>query len=485
MSNYFNELKFIESHPQFKNEVTIDDWRALSEKLKNFITIKENGKRVYPMKDLYLYFMDSTDISAKMATHAILFALSSATKPEMEVYSDKGRFKLNFWTLLIGQSSLARKTTTERKIKKLLDEVDIPKINPNFTAPAIINVLRRTPQGSLVKSEVSRLLKAMKKDYNAEMPETLAQIYDCEDTVEYETRGQGHEVVNNPYVVMWGATTPFAYEYFTDDLFTQGFLQRFVYCLETTKYRYDPITFSKSSEEQHRVFASELLKRMYNSDIRLLRPMDTSEKWMEFQRYIKEMGNATEQHERSIILPYFGRLNDFAIKLIGILGLAKNSFLGAKPIEPDNLILVDNTVVELAIEITKLYETEFIKLIKKVRFINESNPVKSDRALIDQFITFINSTKYGVVSNPDLLNNSGFVRNTVDKVMATLREGDIVKVILAPKSLGRGTSPKLYYLKENFQSDEMAACAWYDEQNASDKFSCKTVICKICAKNIK
>lgn len=468
----FYDLRHIMSH-KMNRPTTMKDWTMLRERLEVFISKQdENENKVYPLRNMFAYLTDTTDISDKMAITGVIFTLSSSTRKDQYIKIMQGSKNLNIWTLLIGQSSNARKTTTEKKIKRLLEGADVTLIPQNFTGPAIIDVLGRTPQGSLIKSEVSRLFKSFKREYNEELPESLSQIYDCDDVVEHVTRTRGHEIVRDPYVIIWGATTPFAYEHFTDELFMQGFLQRFLYCMELEKVKYDPLSFESDLSDIHQQYSSELLRAMRGTSIQTVRPYQTTQKWDQYQKYVKDIALSQYQDERSTVFPYWGRVSEFVLKIAGILEIARASYIGLEPIEPDNYIPLNPNTLDLAIDIVQLYEQEFLTLIQKVRYVAGSENIKTDRTVKNYINNIILGTDNGIISNPDLLEQSEFSRKKVIGIINTLIEEEALGTCYAPISQTRGSAPRLYYVFSDYEDEEEMKCVWVREIGKSDKWKC-------------
>jgi len=487
------DLEFIKSHAMSK-DVNKKDWKSISLKLQNLVSKKgDDGLEMKPIKNLYKYFMDTSDISHKMATTAILYVLSATTRRDQIVRSVQANKHLNLWVMLIGQSSNSRKTTTEGRIKKLLksvmdhlpeeDDYRVNSITSNFTGPAIINVLEKNPRGYLIKSEASRFIKSFKREFNQELPEAMCQLYDCDDKVEYLSRTRDLETVDNPYVVLWGATTPYAYEHFTDDLFMQGFFQRFLFCLELEKERYDPLSFGEDISQKHKEFSSELLNAMRSSTIKTLEPTGTNT-WINYQNYVRDVTMNSYEDERSIVYPYWGRVSEFVLKIAGILQLAKSSYLGIEGYGDTGVAMVQEQTLDLAIEIVQMYEQEFLALIKKVRFVNESAEVKTDRNILEQVKSYFFGSEERVLSHPDLLTNFDLTTPKMKPIIQTLIESEFLSFTYPVRNIQRGSAPKLYYVTESFANEEAAQCMWFLSKDARDKYKCDGKLCVPCTNEI-
>lgn len=84
-------------------------------------------------------------------------------------------------------------------------------------------------QKGWVLDEMSGLLAASGRDYNAGLTEALIRCYDCRNRFKRSTKGQGHITVRNAYLSMLGASTPAAMapHLTSERLWAMGFWSRF------------------------------------------------------------------------------------------------------------------------------------------------------------------------------------------------------------------------------------------------------------------
>ena len=84
-------------------------------------------------------------------------------------------------------------------------------------------------QRGWVLDEMSGLLAASGRDYNAGLAEALLRFYDCDPRYTRSTRGQGRVTVRNSYLSMLGASTPAAMSTHlnSERLWSMGFWPRF------------------------------------------------------------------------------------------------------------------------------------------------------------------------------------------------------------------------------------------------------------------
>jgi hypothetical protein len=153
--------------------------------------------------------------------------------------------KCNLYILLLGESSLYRKSTAvyfaTACLKKIPDYLGSPSENlkdqrygllipQNFSPEALFYILskRNSKASFLLKDEVSGLLRAFKKPYMAGTKEDLIKAYDG-DRIEQMTLGRGYLVIDEPYLTWLSATTPENFSaVFEESDIASGLLPRFL-----------------------------------------------------------------------------------------------------------------------------------------------------------------------------------------------------------------------------------------------------------------
>lgn len=153
--------------------------------------------------------------------------------------------RLNFYIILIGESSLYRKSTAIYFALSILKKIpglygsngQDPKdtrygllIPQNFSPEALFNVLSNRDGKAcfLIKDEITGLLKAFKKQYMAGAKEDLIKAYDG-DRIERTTLSRGYIIVEKPYLTWLSATTPDGFADCFEELdIYSGLLPRFL-----------------------------------------------------------------------------------------------------------------------------------------------------------------------------------------------------------------------------------------------------------------
>jgi hypothetical protein len=148
---------------------------------------------------------------------------------------------LNLWFLLIGKSRWSRKTVSVSKAIDALDDIapDI-RLPDDYTPSAAIMILSRRPKGSTaawVQDECSLFFDKLRAgDYMAGIDALLSALYDGRK-YRRETVSRASEEVEELYLTILLASTDQLPSSFHHKTFRQGFLNRFLFIVDSDKSR--------------------------------------------------------------------------------------------------------------------------------------------------------------------------------------------------------------------------------------------------------
>lgn len=161
---------------------------------------------------------------------AILLSATLAGYVKLEVNYDT--IVPNLWGLILGESTLTRKTTAMKMAVKILQEVDPDVVAAtDGTAEGLMTKLSERPGkvSLFYKDEVSGFFDGInRKDYLAAMPETLTQLYDCPPILSRMLRKEQIVVQNPVFIFFGGGIAERTYGFLSDNLIYSGFLPRFL-----------------------------------------------------------------------------------------------------------------------------------------------------------------------------------------------------------------------------------------------------------------
>ena len=190
----------------------------------------------------------------------------------------------NIWTIVMGPSSIARKTTSLNKTlgplhqiereyyeeykRELKNNPETPPIRkriifPTATAERFGKILSENPNGLLTYNEIASMLKKMGKSYNNDLKSDFVDWFDSPEMKGHET--QTYEtILDRPCFSISTATTK---EWIIDNLeasdLQSGFMQRFLLC-NNQDIKREEVNTRIYSGKQSMVEINNYLGTLYN-----------------------------------------------------------------------------------------------------------------------------------------------------------------------------------------------------------------------------
>ena len=166
------------------------------------------------------------EISCFVALSAVI---SNGLALELE-YTDN--FRPNIWALVLGESTLTRKTTCMRMAMDLITDLD-PELllATDGSAEGLLSGLAARPKRVSIfyKDEISGFFDSInRKDYLAGFPETLTQLYDVPKLLSRLLRKETITVVEPYFLFFGGGIRDKVYTLINDEYVLSGFLPRFL-----------------------------------------------------------------------------------------------------------------------------------------------------------------------------------------------------------------------------------------------------------------
>ncbi|AEG14336.1 hypothetical protein Desku_0729 [Desulfofundulus kuznetsovii DSM 6115] len=180
-----------------------------------------------------------TDAPLEFLVGAALSCLSVAVG-NRSVVND--RIHGNLWLLLIGPSSVARKTTSINLARLLCRKAGLPIFPDRITPESFYESLVSNPEGLFTLAELSGWLGHMNRNYAQGLKSDLTELYDCNhfERMRKTTRGKVVKyVIEKPYICLLTASTQEWLEaVIKEDDSAGGFLPRFHFFLGTSRTEY-------------------------------------------------------------------------------------------------------------------------------------------------------------------------------------------------------------------------------------------------------
>jgi hypothetical protein len=242
--------------------------RIQEQKIQEKITTVSE-KSIYPpegfINDYIGCFSEVTD--APDIYHLIMayFTLGVALRDRVYISMAGDRMYPNLWVVLIGGSSLFRKTTSLNKSRALIGRHDPKIVLPSdFTTEALLDILAATPQGAFYHSEFRSLYGMLSKDYMSGAKALLTELFDSPSEYRRETKGKTAHI-KQPVISMCSATTT---EWLTGkdstSDFGSGFLARFMFVPAFTRKQSLPFPPEPDSKKYGAILRSlDRIKSQY------------------------------------------------------------------------------------------------------------------------------------------------------------------------------------------------------------------------------
>lgn len=352
--------------------------------------------------------------------------------------------RLNLWGLIIGTSTLTKKSSSISmtmhelyRIQKNLFEIyqdkksayeklsedqkkDIPKpkleriiFSNDLTGEALIKMLSENERGILASGEFGGFLNSLEKSYNKDLKPLLTNIYDCPALIEVGRLTRESISVENPYLSLLGASTStwIRNSISVSDL-ESGFFSRFLFAVINKNYK-------------KFVSLLDLNSLTYNSpdyfDIRSVYDFTTSISGEHVLQIDEEASNLYRYYEKEeyfelmklagtskdLELSFRGRLMISTLKIAGILSVAERKFI------------VGRNEMLNAIKIAEYFEKNISRLLDSE--LNE----KSSLELKEEKV-------YRIIRESGEIQRSELMRK---KVCATTKELDLVIQNLSEKEM--------------------------------------------------
>lgn len=174
------------------------------------------------------YACKCTDAPRKYNEAVALSLISTVIGRKIYFRFGRGKIYLNIWAVLIGKSTIMRKSESISAGRDLLDkELIIPS---EFSPEGLFSQLSEKPQGLIIWPEFGGFLSGATKNYNIGVKEFLAELFDCNDIKKKLKKDEF--TIKDPCVSILTATTM---DWLVDRIdngdIKGGFLGRFVYII--------------------------------------------------------------------------------------------------------------------------------------------------------------------------------------------------------------------------------------------------------------
>ena len=196
--------------------------------------VDEDDKRLTPtFLDTYREWAEeATDAVPDFHNISMLTVLSAIVSSSVRLETTAGPITPNIWGMILGESTLTRKTTAMRMAMDFLLQIDPALIvATDGTAEGLLSALSERPNKASIfyKDEVSGLFESMgKKDYLAGLQETFTALYDVPPITTRRLRKETIVIESPAFVTLCGGIPNRIFAAVDESFVTSGYLPRFI-----------------------------------------------------------------------------------------------------------------------------------------------------------------------------------------------------------------------------------------------------------------
>lgn len=304
--------------------------------------------------------MQITDAVPAFHELGITIGLSAIVSNSVRLDSSSGYITPNLWGLILGESTLTRKTTAMRLITDFLTELDNELVVASDGSPeGLLSAVGDRPFKTSVyyKDEVSGFFDAMnKKDYLAGFQETLTSLYDVPSLYIRKLRKESITLESPAFIFFGGGVQNRTYSVLNETFVLSGFLPRFLVIIgESDLKNFKPlgppteantvgkeVIFNKLMDVAEN-YTGSVVQKIGNQQVAMplkITAKMTDDAWARATEYeILLMKTADKSPIADLAFPTLARLSRSLVKVATILGAARQKPMnGAITIEEGDVL---------------------------------------------------------------------------------------------------------------------------------------------------
>ncbi len=175
---------------------------------------------------------EATDAVPEYHELACTILLSSLLSSGLFLNTSFGKVWPNVWGLILGDSTLTRKTTAMKMAMEFVSDIDRELVvATDGSVEGVLTAIASRPNQVSVfyKDEVAGFIDSInRKDYLAGMPETLTQLYDVPEFFTRRLRKETITITKPVFIFFGGGIRDKMYGILNDEFVLSGFLPRFL-----------------------------------------------------------------------------------------------------------------------------------------------------------------------------------------------------------------------------------------------------------------
>lgn len=393
------------------------------------------------LDDYCEWAQEATDAVPQFHELSAFILLSSLCASSIKLGTSYGPVTPNLWGLVLGDSTLTRKTTAMQLATGFIADLDREIVlATDGSAEGLLTGLSTRPNkvSMFYKDEVTGFFDSInRKDYLAGMPETLTALYDVPPFFTRRLRKETINIENPVFIFFGGGIKDKVHQVVSEEYILSGFLPRFLIVSGETDMqrlrRTGPLQETGAAKREkllnrfadlYEMYGTEAAMNIGGQNVQVAQRIEaflTKEAWelygdIEF----KMVEHASDSPYAMLALPTFERLSRSALKMSVLLAAADQ-----KPV--NNTIQIDVQHVNAAAHYMHKWGDNSIELI-----INAGNSVTEK--VIGRIQAAIQ--KYPGILRSTLMQHYHLTKREADEILSTLEERGTVR----SQQAGRGRS---------------------------------------------
>lgn len=393
-------------------------------------------KRSEAFIDKYVeYASKKTDAPTEYHYAIALSLLSTVTCRNYIADFQHGMMYPNLWIILLGKSSLDRKSTAMNIGKKLLPAA-VRRIPEEFSPEALIASLSLNPHGIMVRDEFSGFLSALKREYMLGTKDFFCILYDCPDYYTRTLKSTTYRLKNIYFNILSGTTFSSISEHLSDEDLKSGYGARYLFCIGE-KSIWKGIELRKTedittSQELRRIlgmiysfFLTHQTKAIFSNEV-----LDRYNLWL------FELENKRGNSDATDLIPFYTRIGVSVLKIAMLIQLEKE-VKRIKECLDENRDLPEIHIDSESIERAIIFGEQYLKDMSKVT--STIMPIERKMRAIKRIKEIIERRKK--IDHSTLMRTANVDAIELRDAIRTLEEREEIEMMIEDKK-------KVYALKE-------------------------------------
>ena len=393
------------------------------------------------------YWIDDYSDWASAATDALpqyhglagVMAMSAVTASSVRLETSYGEFVPNLWAMVLGESTLTRKTTAMTLITNMLAEIDDQMIMAtDGSTEGVLTALSFRPKRVSIfyRDEVSGFFNAVtRKDYLAGMIEVFTQLYDSPKILSRVLRKEVIRISNPVFLFFAGGIRDRIYSSLSEEHVISGFVPRFlVVSGETELSKFRPTARPTAANEAGRDRLMEQLRsiyELYNKDVEItigdvtvttpaiIRCEMNDAAWSRYGEIETLMATTAYESPMSMLaLPVFERLSRSMLKLAMVLAASRRT-------PKDGVIKIEKQDILKAATLIQDWGRYSIDLAMNCGIANTEKTLQKIKGAIDR--------SPGIYRG-DLMRSYHLSKREADEILLTLEDRGEVRIVKRGKA---------------------------------------------------